>query len=62
VTATFFVVSPDRAELAHLAELVEAGRLRPLVAGTFPLAQGRIAYSSGATQRASGKTVLLIRA
>src|ERR1700679_2248025 len=35
--AVFFVVTPDAAELAHLAELVDDGGLRPVLSQTFPL-------------------------
>jgi NADPH:quinone reductase-like Zn-dependent oxidoreductase len=61
VDVTFFVVRPDRRELAHLAELVDSGRLRPVVAGTYPLEQGRAAYESSTTAHAPGKTVLIVR-
>jgi NADPH:quinone reductase-like Zn-dependent oxidoreductase len=59
--ATFFVVTPDAAELANLAGLVDEGRLRPVVSQTFPLREGRRAYESGRTARPPGKTVLIIR-
>jgi NADPH:quinone reductase-like Zn-dependent oxidoreductase len=41
VEAMFFVVWPDRAQLAYLAQLVDDGRLWPVVAQTFPLSQAR---------------------
>jgi NADPH:quinone reductase-like Zn-dependent oxidoreductase len=62
VAATFFVVSPDRAQLATIAGLVDAGVLTVPVAATFPLAEGRQAYQSGAgSGRRPGKTVLVVR-
>jgi NADPH:quinone reductase-like Zn-dependent oxidoreductase len=62
VTATFFIVTPDRAELEELAGLVDAGRLRVLVADTYPLEDGRAAFESGsAPERHPGKTVLVVR-
>ncbi len=61
ITATFFVVRPDTAELTHLAELVDDGRLLPVVAGTFPFAEGRAAFEFAATQVRPGKTVLVVR-
>jgi NADPH:quinone reductase-like Zn-dependent oxidoreductase len=62
VQATFFIVTPDRGQLAELAGLVDAGRLRIAIADTFPLAQGRTAYESrGNTHRRPGKTVLIVR-
>jgi NADPH:quinone reductase-like Zn-dependent oxidoreductase len=56
--AEFFIVRPDRAELERLAALVDDGRLRPAVAATFPLADGREAYT--ARQPRPGKTVLVV--
>jgi NADPH:quinone reductase-like Zn-dependent oxidoreductase len=61
VHGMFFVVRPDRSELGRLAGLVDAGRLRPVVSRTFPLAEGRAAYASGAYPRKPGKVVLIVR-
>jgi NADPH:quinone reductase-like Zn-dependent oxidoreductase len=60
-TAVFFVVTPDSAQLAKLAGLVDDGKLKPVVSQTFPLSEGRRAYESGRTPRPPGKTVLLVR-
>ena len=51
----------DASELARLAELASTGRLRTVIAQTFPLAQGRQAFESGAGARRPGKTVLVVR-
>jgi NADPH:quinone reductase-like Zn-dependent oxidoreductase len=59
--ATFFVVSPDAAELARLAALVDAGTLRPVLSQTFPLRDGRKAFESAAVPHPPGKTVLIVR-
>ncbi|SBS76047.1 Zn-dependent oxidoreductase, NADPH:quinone reductase [uncultured Mycobacterium sp.] len=62
VEATFFIVTPDRAQLAQLAELVDAAGMRIAIAGTFPLEDGRAAFESGnRPHRAPGKTVLIVR-
>ncbi len=61
VRAMFFVVRPDRAELEHLAHLVDDGQLQAVVSQTFPLADGRRAYESGRQPRRPGKTVLVVR-
>ena len=61
VHATFFVVQPDRGELARLAGLTDEGRLRPVVSQVFPLADGRRAYTSRTQDRPPGKTVLAVR-
>jgi NADPH:quinone reductase-like Zn-dependent oxidoreductase len=61
IEAAFFVVRPDRAQLAHLASLVDAGQLRPVVAQEYPLADARLAYAHGPRPRRAGKTVLRVR-
>ena len=61
VRATFFIVTPDAAELAQLAALVDEGRLRPVLSQTFPLADGRKAFESAGRPRPPGKTVLIVR-
>jgi len=61
VHAMFFIVEPDATELATLAELADAGRLRAVISQTFPLAEGQQAFHSGAGARHPGKTVLVVR-
>ena len=62
VTATFFIVAPDRGQLIKLAELVDADRLHVAIADTFPLRDGRAAFESGRrAHRRPGKTVLIVR-
>ncbi len=62
VNATFFIVSPNREQLARLAGLVDEGRLHIAIAGTFDLQNGRAAFESGrAPHRRPGKTVLIVR-
>jgi NADPH:quinone reductase-like Zn-dependent oxidoreductase len=61
-TATFFIVTPDRDELAELVELVDCGALQVTIAATYPLAEGRAAFESGTDpNRLAGKTVLVVR-
>jgi NADPH:quinone reductase-like Zn-dependent oxidoreductase len=60
VRAMFFVVTPDQAQLTHLAQLTDAGRLRPVLSQAFPLARGRAAFESGSRSRPPGKTVLIV--
>ena len=59
--AVFFVVRPDAAELAHLAALVDDGKLRPVLSQTFPLRDGRKAFESATVPHPPGKTVLIVR-
>ncbi len=61
VQAMFFIVTPDAAELAHLADLADQGKLRAVVSQTFPLREGRAAFESGRRARPPGKTVLVVR-
>jgi Zinc-binding dehydrogenase len=44
VHAMFFVVTPNAAEMARLAALIDEDKLRPIVSQTFPLADGRKAF------------------
>jgi NADPH:quinone reductase-like Zn-dependent oxidoreductase len=62
ITATFFIVEPDAAELDTLAELADAGTLVAPVQATFPLADGRAAFETRTVQgKKPGKTVLVVR-
>src|SRR4051794_15293838 len=62
VMAEFFIVSAERESLEWLAEMIDAGKLQVAIAATFPLAEGRAAYESGAMRRQRpGKTVLVVR-
>ncbi|GAA1216521.1 NADP-dependent oxidoreductase [Pseudonocardia alaniniphila] len=62
VTALFFIVTAERVRLARLAAMIDGGKLKVAVAATFPLAEGRAAYESGAFRRLHpGKTVLIVR-
>jgi NADPH:quinone reductase-like Zn-dependent oxidoreductase len=60
VEATFFVVRPDADGLAEITPLVDDGSLRPVVAGTFALEEGREAFASIAGPRRPGKIVLVV--
>ena len=60
VHAMFFIVTPDAAELAELAGLVDEGKLRPVVSQVFPLRDGRQAFESATKPHPPGKTVLTV--
>lgn len=52
-------VNPDRAEdLARLAELVTAGKLRPVIDTRFPLEEARAAHAKVETRHRQGSVVL----
>ncbi|MGP4007394.1 NADP-dependent oxidoreductase [Streptomyces sp. 4N124] len=54
------LVDASHSGLKAIAELVEAGKLRPAIAGTFPLADAAEAHRLGGTGRTTGKLVLLV--
>jgi NADPH:quinone reductase-like Zn-dependent oxidoreductase len=62
IRATFFIVTAEQDALTRVADMLDAGNVHVGVAATFPLAEGRAAYESGATRRRRpGKTVLVVR-
>ncbi|MFD5711934.1 NADP-dependent oxidoreductase [Streptomyces pharetrae] len=60
VRVTWILVDADRAVLRTVAELAEAGTLRPTIAGTFPFTEAAEAHRLGETGRTTGKLVLLM--
>ncbi|MFF7275165.1 zinc-binding dehydrogenase [Streptomyces griseorubiginosus] len=56
--AVFFVVEPDRARLADLAQRVRDGRLRVRVGAVRPLAEAPAAFTTG--QRVPGRTIIRV--
>ncbi|WP_327399398.1 NADP-dependent oxidoreductase [Streptomyces sp. NBC_01288] len=60
VRAVRMLVDADRADMEAIAELVETGKLRATIAGTFPLADAAEAHALGATGRTAGKLVLAV--
>jgi NADPH:quinone reductase-like Zn-dependent oxidoreductase len=54
------VKTPNRADLIALKELVEAGKVRPVIDGTYPLAKTREAIARVTTGRARGTIVVSI--
>jgi NADPH:quinone reductase-like Zn-dependent oxidoreductase len=42
--AAYFIVEPNRTQLAEIARLIEMGALSPVVGAVFPLAEARQAY------------------
>ncbi|MER7482664.1 NADP-dependent oxidoreductase [Streptomyces sp. NPDC126510] len=59
VRALRMLVDADRSGMEAIADLVEAGKLRATIAGTFPLAEAAEAHTLGDTGRTTGKLVLL---
>ncbi|MBX9392317.1 NADP-dependent oxidoreductase [Streptomyces sp. TRM72054] len=59
VRAIRMLVDADQHGMRAIAGLVEDGRLRATIAGTFPLAEAAKAHELGDTGRTTGKLVLL---
>ena len=58
VRAEVMLVEADHAGMSAIADLVEEGALRAVVAGTFPLAEAAKAHAIGERGRTAGKLVL----
>src|SRR5215510_12214856 len=56
----FFIVRPDREQLAQLATLIDSGAVRPVIAQTVPLAKAREAFERGVAGHTRGKLVLVV--
>jgi NADPH:quinone reductase-like Zn-dependent oxidoreductase len=54
----FYVAQPGLDELAYLTDLIEAGRLRPVIDRTYRLSEGREAVRYVGTGQASAKVVI----
>jgi NADPH:quinone reductase-like Zn-dependent oxidoreductase len=59
VRAVRMLVDADRTGMEAIADLVETGKLRATIAGTFPLSAAAEAHASGDTGRTTGKLVLV---
>ena len=55
---TFYVAQAGIEDLSYLAELIEAGKLRPVIDRTYPLAEGREAIRYLGTGKARAKVVI----
>ncbi|HVO70856.1 MAG TPA: zinc-binding dehydrogenase [Aggregatilineaceae bacterium] len=58
VRAHYFIAVSDRDRLVQIAALVDEGKLKPVVATVYPLAEARLAYERGRTGHRRGKIVL----
>jgi NADPH:quinone reductase-like Zn-dependent oxidoreductase len=54
----FFVVEPDRARLADLAQRVRDGRVQPIVGAVHPLTEAAAEFAGH--QRAAGRTIIQV--
>lgn len=60
VRGVSMLVQPSRSQLVELGRLLDAGTIRPVVEGSFPLARAREAYEHGLLGHNRGKTVLRV--
>lgn len=61
VTYSFLFARPDGDQLAEIAELLTAGRIRPVIDKVFPFEQAKEALEYLAQGRARGKVVVKLR-
>ncbi len=53
-------VHPDADDLSEIAQLIEAGKIKPVVATILPLSEAIVAQQEAATHHTRGKIVLRI--
>jgi NADPH:quinone reductase-like Zn-dependent oxidoreductase len=56
----FFLVEPNRQQLAEIAHLIDEGRVQPVVEAVYPLAEARQAYERGLREHPRGKLVVRV--
>ena len=60
VETAYFVVEPHREQLVQLADIVDAGELRPAIDSVFPLTDARAAFERSLASGKRGKVVLRV--
>jgi NADPH:quinone reductase-like Zn-dependent oxidoreductase len=60
VTASYFVVAPNRRQLVELAKAADRGELRPVIDEVFPLGDARQAFERSLGNHRPGKIVLRV--
>jgi NADPH:quinone reductase-like Zn-dependent oxidoreductase len=53
-------VEPSRAQLVEIAQLVDAGQIRPVLEAVLPLSRAREAFERGLAGHVRGKIVLRV--
>jgi NADPH:quinone reductase-like Zn-dependent oxidoreductase len=56
----FFIVEPNSSQLTQIAQLIDAGSVRPIVEAVLPLARAREVYEQGLRGHSRGKLVLWV--
>jgi NADPH:quinone reductase-like Zn-dependent oxidoreductase len=57
----FFIVRAEPEQLEEIATFLDEGKLQSIVAGVYPLEQGRAAYEEGPSAKKPGKVVLSVK-
>ena len=60
VRSVWFIVKPSRDQLIEIGELIDTGKIRPIIDTVLPLSQARQAYEQGARRHTRGKIVLRV--
>ncbi len=60
VRGLFFIVEPNRDQLTQIGNLIDAGKIRPIIETVFPLSEARRAYEQGLGGHTRGKIVLKV--
>ncbi len=60
VQGLFFIVQPNRDELAQIGNLIDAGKIHPIIDSVLPLSQAHVAYEQGSGGHTRGKIVLRV--
>lgn len=60
ISGSVFLVRPDADQLAEIARLIDAGKIKPHVSQTFPLPDAGKAHALSQTGRTRGKIVLTV--
>jgi NADPH:quinone reductase-like Zn-dependent oxidoreductase len=61
IRAELLLVEADHGGMTAIGDLITEGKLRPVIAGTFPLADAAKAHQAGDTGHVAGKLVLTIQ-
>ncbi|MBO0777278.1 MAG: NADP-dependent oxidoreductase [Ktedonobacteraceae bacterium] len=60
VRALFFIVKPNREQLIHIGNLIDAGQLRPIIERVFPLSEASQAFEQALQGHTRGKIILRV--
>jgi NADPH:quinone reductase-like Zn-dependent oxidoreductase len=60
VHALFFIVKPNREQLMHIGNLIDAGQLRPITERVFPLSEASQAFEQALQGHTRGKIILRV--